>query len=89
MALFLYGYFSKLYQDIAMDKFIINKNPQANGDHEIHNVTKGCSYLPLVQNQVDVGYFANCQQAITKAKSSWPNNKINGCYWCSTTCHTS
>jgi len=72
-----------------VDQYIINKNSQSNGDHEVHNKTKGCSYLPALENQIVIGNFSNCQQAVTQAKSSWPNNRINGCYWCSTACHTS
>lgn len=29
-----------------MSKFIINKNQQTNGDHEVHNLTTGCSFMP-------------------------------------------
>lgn len=38
-----------------MDKYIINKNQQTNGDHEVHNVNKGCSYLPALENQIVLG----------------------------------
>ncbi|AKQ32262.1 MULTISPECIES: hypothetical protein [Acinetobacter] len=71
-----------------MDHYIINKNPQYNGDHEVHNATKGCNYLPSIENQVSIGNFVNCQQAVAQAKSNWPNNRINGCYWCANACHT-
>ncbi len=43
-----------------MDHYIINKNPQYNGDHEVHNATKGCNYLPSIENQVSIGNFVNC-----------------------------
>ncbi|NAR53149.1 hypothetical protein [Acinetobacter haemolyticus] len=72
-----------------MDKYIINKNAQLNGDHEVHNVTRGCNYLPNLENQITLGNFSTCQQAVAHAKSNWPNNRINGCYWCATACHTS
>ncbi|MCA4423036.1 hypothetical protein LDY25_13715 [Acinetobacter baumannii] len=71
-----------------MDHYIINKNPQYNGDHEVHNATKGCNYLPSIENQVSIGNFVNCQQAVAQAKSNWPNNRINGFYWCANACHT-
>jgi len=72
-----------------MDKYIINKNQQSNGDHEVHNASKGCSHLPALENQIVIGTFANCYQAVASAKSNWSKNRINGCYWCATSCHTS
>lgn len=72
-----------------MPKYIINKNPQPkNGDHEVHNLTAGCSHLPLPVNQIDLGYHNNCQGAVAHAKSKWPGDRINGCYYCSNACHT-
>lgn len=72
-----------------MPKFVINKKQQNNGDHEVHNVTTGCSFMPNPENQIDLGYHNNCKEAVTNAKSKWPNNRINGCYYCCPTCHTS
>jgi len=72
-----------------MDRFIVNQNAQANGDHEVHNVTAGCSYLPNNENQVDLGYHSSCHGAVAAAKAKWPSNKINGCYYCCSPCHTS
>ena len=43
-----------------MAKFIINKNQQSNGDHEIHNATHGCSYMPNPKNQEEIGYYNTC-----------------------------
>lgn len=71
-----------------MDNYIINKNAQYNGDHEVHNATRGCNYLPSIENQISLGNFVNCQQAVAQAKLNWPNNRINGCYWCANACHT-
>jgi len=71
-----------------MHRFVINTNPQVNGDHEVHNMTLGCNYLPHVNNQRDLGYHVTCQQAVAYAKQQWPQNKINGCYYCANACHT-
>jgi hypothetical protein len=71
-----------------MHRFIINKNEQANGDHEVHDVTTGCSYMPNSENQVDLGLHASCRGAVAHAKSKWPNARINGCYYCCHECHT-
>lgn len=72
-----------------MAKFIINSNQQSNGDHEVHNVAVGCSYMPEPQNQINLGEHATCHGAVAYAKQQWPTNKINGCYYCSNACHTS
>jgi hypothetical protein len=72
-----------------MPNFIINKNQQSNGDYEVHNTTTGCSFMPLLENQVTLGVHPNCQSAVLAAKNYNPNLRINGCYYCCTACHTS
>lgn len=72
-----------------MPIFVINKNQQQNGDHEVHNKTNGCAFMPEPANQIDLGYHASCRQAVAQAKQQWPTNRINGCYYCSNECHTS
>ncbi|HEY8877928.1 MAG TPA: hypothetical protein VIN03_10215 [Roseateles sp.] len=72
-----------------MPNFVINKNPQANGDHEVHNASTGCAYMPAPANQIELGLHASCHGAVLAAKSQWPNNRINGCYYCTNACHTS
>lgn len=68
-----------------MKNYYVNKNAQANGDHEIHD--QYCSYLPKLENRVYLGQFENCHEAVTKAREYY--NKVNGCYYCSNECHTS
>jgi len=72
-----------------MARFIINKNPQANGDQEVHNATTGCAHMPNVENQIDLGYHASCQEAVFLAKQKFTGHKIDGCFYCSKACHTS
>ncbi|TMP49496.1 hypothetical protein CWB79_20230 [Pseudoalteromonas sp. S1649] len=69
--------------------FVINQNSQSNGDHEVHNKSIGCSYMPNPEKQVSLGYHNSCSSAISAAKSKWPQNKINGCFYCCNACHTS
>ncbi|MGB0449659.1 MAG: hypothetical protein ACPGF6_03635, partial [Porticoccaceae bacterium] len=64
---------------LKMDVFIVNKNAQANGDHEVHNTSTGCSLMPNIENQVDLGSHNSCHGAVAKAKSEWPQDRINGC----------
>ena len=51
-----------------MPIFIVNKNAQKNGDHEVHNVTTGCSYMPNIENQVAAGIHPTCVGAVAEVK---------------------
>ena len=68
-----------------MPKYYVNKNAQANGDHEVHK--ESCSRMPLGQNAKYLGIFNNCHDAVAEAKKYYP--KADGCYYCSNECHTS
>jgi hypothetical protein len=72
-----------------MPNFVINQNQQANGDHEVHDTTTGCAYLPAAANQIALGWHATCHGAVQAARAQWPGRRINGCYWCANPCHTS
>ena len=72
-----------------MPRFIINKIPQANGDHEVHNATTWCKYMPNSENQIDLGIHNSCHDAVAYAKQKWPGNRIDGCFYCANLCHTS
>lgn len=72
-----------------MPRFIINRNQQSNGDHEVHNSTSGCNFMPNPENQIDLGTHVDCHGAVQFAKSKWPDSRINGCYYCCKLCHTS
>lgn len=72
-----------------MPRFIINRNAQSNGDHEVHNASTGCSYMPVPENQIDLGTHATCHGAVAHARQQWPNHRSNGCYYCCNPCHTS
>ena len=65
-----------------MTHYYVNKNAQANGDHEVH--VRSCTYFP---NDVkDLGEHSNCHAAVREAKKTYP--KSNGCYYCTEECHT-
>ncbi|GLO60944.1 hypothetical protein MACH09_14520 [Vibrio sp. MACH09] len=68
-----------------MARYYVNKNSQANGDHEVHK--QGCSHMPLEHNRLYLGDFVGCTPAVKEAKKTYP--KANGCFYCSITCHTS
>lgn len=70
-----------------MPNFVLNKNAQQNGDHEVHNSDNPCHYLHMVVNREDLGWHLTCSSAITRARSLgyW---KANGCAFCVPACHT-
>ena len=72
-----------------MPRFIVNSNAQSNGDHEVHNKTTGCSFMPKPENQVDLGAHETCHGAVAHAKRQSPGIRINGCFYCCKACHTS
>ncbi|MDX1535970.1 MAG: hypothetical protein R3346_04395 [Candidatus Spechtbacterales bacterium] len=67
-----------------MFSYYVNKNRQANGNHEVH--VSGCSYFPAPQNAKFLGTFSSCKAAVRKAKEYYDD--VNGCYYCSKACHT-
>jgi hypothetical protein len=70
-----------------MPHFIVNTNVQMNGDHEVHNKTDGCNYMPHTSNQFDLGYHSDCHGAVAQAKQTY--SQSNGCAYCCPDCHTS
>lgn len=70
--------------------YYLNSNKQPSGDYEVHQST-GCSHPASSENQISLGSFDNCHQAVAEAKKLYPNHKssINGCYYCCNPCHTS
>ena len=67
-----------------MAAYYVNKNAQANGDHEVH--TTGCDFLPHETNRLYLGEFTSCRQAVRKAREYY--SQVNGCFYCSNDCHT-
>ncbi len=72
-------------------KYIVNKNAQANGDHEVHKWPESlCSSprYPLSENQLHLGEYVGCTGAVQEAKRRGYQT-ADGCYYCSSACHTS
>lgn len=67
-----------------MSTYYVNTVAQSNGDHEVHVST--CSFLPTSANRLYLGEFFSCTSAVSKARETY--RKANGCYYCSTACHT-
>lgn len=74
-----------------MPEYCINRKAQPiSGDHEVHDLTPGaCHTLPSPENRIALGYHANCQGAVAKAKRDNPSHsaKIDGCIHCCNPCH--
>ncbi len=68
-----------------MAAYYVNKNAQANGDHEVH--TTGCTFMPEPHNRQYLGDFAGCAAAVQEAKKYF--RQSNGCAFCAPACHTS
>jgi hypothetical protein len=69
----------------ADTRYYVNKNAQANGDHEVH--TSECSFVPAADNRLYLGDYTSCGPAVTEARKTY--RQSNGCYYCSRACHTS
>ncbi|EMP0914094.1 hypothetical protein [Pseudomonas aeruginosa] len=68
-----------------MDTYYVNKQPQANGDHEVHR--DGCRFMPSPLNRQYLGAFSSCYEAVQQARMYYLRS--NGCAFCSLMCHTS
>jgi hypothetical protein len=68
-----------------MAQYIVNKNAQSNGDHEVHK--HGCSYMPSPQHCEPLGDHAGCQTAVAAAKLRY--SMADGCAYCCAACHRS
>jgi hypothetical protein len=65
-----------------MDLYYVNKNPQDNGDHEVHK--SGCDFMPLPENQLYLGVFSNCHEAVGAATRFYA--LADGCHYCCPEC---
>ena len=68
-----------------MPEYVMNKNSQSNGDHEVHVIT--CTRLPDPENRLSLGIHYSCASAVERAKRI--DLKADGCFYCSPECHKS
>lgn len=67
-----------------MPNYIINKNEDSNGFNEVHDIS--CGHLPLIQNQVSIGWHSDAKSAVSYAKiNGWKH--ADGCYYCCEEAH--
>ncbi len=81
---------------MQIDRYCVNKNAQANGDHEIHiterhypSIIPPCPFLPKEANQVDLGLHGDYDCAVGVAKSLHKQWKVDGCSHCCKSGHKS
>ena len=66
-----------------MKRYYLNMNPQPNSDHEVHK--EGCRFLPEEHNQIFLGTFNNCSEALKEAMKTYLLS--DGCKFCIPECH--
>ena len=66
-----------------MPNYLVNKNAQSTGEHEVHTTT--CSQRPKPENQKKLGYFSDCHGAVREAKKYY--NNVDGCAYCCPDCN--
>ncbi|OEJ67547.1 hypothetical protein BEN30_08925 [Magnetovibrio blakemorei] len=64
--------------------YIVNRNAQDNGQHEVH--TETCTTLPDLDNRIPLGSHTSCHGAVAKAKTIFPT--ADGCANCCPDCNT-
>lgn len=68
--------------------YFVNKNPEENGDHEVHAAY--CDQLRKMKDPVtdlaNLGFHDHCDTAVAAAKVSFPT--ADGCFFCCKPCHT-
>jgi hypothetical protein len=67
-----------------MARYLVNTQPQPNGDHEVHHT--GCLHLPDPVHRFDLGEHFFCETAVLQAKRVFPT--ADGCWFCCPNCHT-
>ncbi|MGQ1908194.1 hypothetical protein ACT3CE_00255 [Marinifilum sp. RC60d5] len=66
-----------------MPRYYVNRNAQANGDHEVHK--EGCDWMP--SSKIDLRIFSNCESAVAAAENYY--STADGCEHCCKACHNS
>jgi hypothetical protein len=66
--------------------FVVNKHPQWGSDvHEVHDSASRKECLPDPDNQVALGEFSHCAEALAAARLYFP--QVDGCFFCTPECH--
>lgn len=69
-----------------MPNYCVNRNPQATGEHEVHNLDAHCGYLPALPNRIELGRHPTCYSAVVEARKRYDN--VDGCHHCTPACYS-
>lgn len=69
-----------------MPNYCVNRNPQATGEHEVHNLDVNCGHLPALLDRVELGQHPTCYGAVIEARKRY--DKVDGCRHCTPDCHS-
>jgi hypothetical protein len=67
-----------------MTLYLVNKDPQPSGEHELHRA--GCPTSPDEDDQLPLGRFENCREAVSFARRYY--SRLDGCRNCCPECHS-
>lgn len=70
-----------------MPNYIVNRNPQSNGDYEVHDQASSYGCLPEPANRVLLGAYSSCSGAVSDANARG-YRPANGCFYCAFACNT-
>ena len=68
-----------------MPHFIVNRDADAHGDHQVHDRNSVWGCLPAEADQRELGAHDECASAVRLALLFYP--QVNGCARCTVTCH--
>ena len=68
-----------------MASYYVNRQAQANGDHEVHKEL-GCPTPAASHNRQPLGEHSTCASAVQAARRYY--SQVNGCAHCAPACHT-
>lgn len=69
---------------MMLEHFYVNKNTDAQGNHEVHR--ENCDYLPRPENREYLGFFSNSYDAVRAARRKYLT--ADGCWHCCPESHT-
>lgn len=64
-----------------MERYYVNDNAQATGEHEVHK--EGCPFFP--KSTTYIGLFKSCHLAVELSRTFYSN--VDGCFTCCRQCH--
>jgi hypothetical protein len=70
-----------------MPFYILDYEVNSEGERHIHVDSNECYRLPPKSNQLAIGFYENCKEALDKADQLY--NNVNACFNCCKECYSS